>query len=83
MKETEESYNEPNEPHDQWGRPLTLPSKKDSLIKKIGDVFFYTCMGLIFLVVFGWICIIFMPYFLGRSIWEKFENWQVGRQNDL
>ena len=45
---------EPNEPHDEWGRPLTLPSKKDSFIQKIGDAFFYTCMGLIFLVVFGW-----------------------------
>tara|TARA_Y100000114_G_C11740562_1_gene318724 strand:- start:1230 stop:1442 length:213 start_codon:yes stop_codon:yes gene_type:complete len=67
---------EPNEPHDEWGRPLKeVEDSKKSNFKKIQDVFFYTFLGLIFLLIFGWIILVFLPYYLGRQVWEKIETW--------
>ena len=40
---------EPNEPHDEWGRPLPEPTKQPSFIDKARDVFFYSFLGLFFL----------------------------------
>ena len=46
---------------------------------KIRDIFFYTLVGLLFLALFGWILIIFLPYYFGRAIWEKFELWYINK----
>ena len=70
---------EPNEPHDEWGRPLPEPTKQPSYINKARDVFFYTFLGLFFLLIFGWILIIFLPYYFGKAVWEKFELWYLNR----
>ena len=70
---------EPNEPHDEWGRPLLEPTKEPSYIDKARDVFFYTFLGLFFLLIFGWILIIFLPYYFGKAVWEKFELWYINR----
>ncbi len=68
--------NEPNEPHDEWGRPLEkIKDSKKGFFTTIQDVFFYTLIGLIFLIIFGWIMLVFLPYYLGRQVWEKIETW--------
>lgn len=70
---------EPNEPHDEWGRPLPEPVKKNRYLDKARDVFFFTFVGLIFLAIFGWILLVFLPYYFGKAIWEKFELWYINR----
>jgi len=70
---------EPNEPHDEWGRPLKTTDKKNSIFDTVRDVSFFTVVGLLFLALFGWILIIFLPYYFGRAIWEKFELWYINR----
>ena len=68
--------NEPNEPHDEWGRPLEkMEDQKKGIFRTIQDVVFYTLIGLIFLIIFGWIMLVFLPYYLGRQVWEKVETW--------
>jgi|TARA_B100001939_G_C16464984_1_gene414624 hypothetical protein len=52
-------------------------------MKKLQDIFFYTFLGMIFLVIFGWIIILFLPYYFGRAIWERFENWYVKKGEKL
>jgi len=70
---------EPNEPHDEWGRPLPEPTKKPKLLDRARDVFFFTFVGLIFLAIFGWILLVFLPYYFGKAVWEKFELWYMNR----
>ena len=67
---------EPNEPHDQWGRPIEQPQ---TLLSRLKDVFFYTWLGVLFFILFGWITIIFLPYFLGREVWQRYENWYINK----
>ncbi len=70
---------EPNEPHDEWGRPLETINKNNSILNTIRDIFFFTVVGLLFLALFGWILIVFLPYYFGRAIWEKFELWYINK----
>jgi hypothetical protein len=70
---------EPNEPHDEWGRPLEFTNKKLKIFDSLRDVFFYTFVGIIFIVIFGWILIVFLPYYLGREIWQRFELWYINK----
>ena len=70
---------EPNEPHDEWGRPLPEQIKKPRLLDRARDVFFFTFVGLIFLAIFGWILLVFLPYYFGKAVWEKFELWYMNR----
>tara|TARA_R100001460_G_scaffold8441_5_gene20898 strand:+ start:3210 stop:3428 length:219 start_codon:yes stop_codon:yes gene_type:complete len=70
---------EPNEPHDEWGRPLKITNNKYKFFDKLRDVFFYTFVGIIFIVIFGWILIVFLPFYLGREIWQRFELWYINK----
>ena len=70
---------EPNEPHDEWGRPLKEPETTFSLFSAVRDKFFFFAVGLVFLLVFGWILILFLPYYMGRNIWERFEIWYINK----
>lgn len=67
---------EPNEPHDQWGRPIEEPT---SWLQKTRDIVFFSCVGIMFLVIFGWIILMFLPFYLGREIWQRFENWYINK----
>ena len=51
----------------------------ENILDTLRDVFFFTVVGLLFLALFGWILIIFLPYYFGRAIWEKFELWYINR----
>ena len=70
---------EPNEPHDEWGRPIEPVEPEQTMLDRVRDIFFFSCVGIIFLVIFGWILLVFMPYYLGREIWHRFENWYINK----
>tara|TARA_R100000734_G_C3273567_1_gene68910 strand:- start:298 stop:531 length:234 start_codon:yes stop_codon:yes gene_type:complete len=74
---------EPNEPHDKWGRPLskTKPVKQTHFLEKIRDYIFYSVLGLVVIVIFGWLLLICLPYFFGKSVWEKAEDAYIKRLN--
>jgi len=46
---------------------------------KFRDIIFYTVIGLLFGGFVLSIIIICLPYYLGRTLWEKFEDWQLRR----
>ena len=72
---------EPNEPHDEWGRPLPEPKpvKQSNLLEKIRDYIFYSVFGLVVLIIFGWLLLICLPYYFGKAIWDKIENAYIRR----
>jgi uncharacterized membrane protein len=52
-----------------------MEDQKKGFFRTIQDVVFYIFIGLIFLIIFGWIILVFLPYYLGRQVWEKVETW--------
>ena len=87
----EEEYGQaPTEPHDEYGRPVKkrkMPknwakkiaaynNNRGNQMKKFRDIIFYTVIGLLFGGFVLSIIIICLPYYLGKKLWEKFEDWQ-------
>ena len=67
---------EPDEPHDQWGKPIVEPT---SWLQKTRDIVFFSCVGTIFVITVIVFYVIFLPYYLGREIWQRFENWYINK----
>ena len=73
---------EPNEPHDEWGRPIIeqQPLQKQSeWTRKLRDILAYTFLGLLFVIVVVGFYLVFLPYYLGREVWQKLERFYINK----
>tara|TARA_R100000231_G_scaffold97194_2_gene72684 strand:+ start:1797 stop:1952 length:156 start_codon:yes stop_codon:yes gene_type:complete len=48
-------------------------------MEKIRDIIFFTFVGLGVIIIFGWITLIFLPYYIGREVWQRYENWYINK----
>lgn len=46
-------------------------------MEKVRDIIFFSVVGLAFIIIFGWIMIMFLPYYIGREVWQRFELWYI------
>ena len=73
---------EPNEPHDEWGRPINeqRPLEKYSeWFKRTRDIIAFTLMGILFVIVVFAFYIVFLPYYLGREVWHRWEKFYINK----
>jgi len=50
-----------------------------SKFKLVQDIIFFTTVGLFFTVLFLSILIFFLPYYVGREVWGRYEIWYINR----
>jgi len=48
-------------------------------LKIVQDVVFYTTIGIFFTVLLLSIAIFFLPYYVGREVWYRWEVWYMNR----
>lgn len=46
---------------------------------KFRDILFYTVIGLLFGGFVLALMLICLPYYIGRELWQKVEDWQMNR----
>ena len=46
---------------------------------KFRDILFYTVIGLLFGGFVLALMLICLPYYLGRELWQRVEDWQMNR----
>ncbi len=46
---------------------------------KFRDILFYTVIGLLFGCFVLALMLICLPYYLGRELWHRLEDWQMNR----
>ena len=78
MKEKEVTImlEEPNEPHDHWGRTL---QKKESMFVKLRDIFVFTFTGIIFVFVLILFYSIYLPFYVGREVCHRLEKLYINK----
>jgi|TARA_R110000868_G_scaffold378543_2_gene643996 hypothetical protein len=45
--------------------------------KFVQDIFFYITIAILFMALFILIVLFYLPYYLGRAIWIRIEDWQI------
>jgi len=48
-------------------------------LKAIQDIIFFTTVGLFFTALFLSIALFFLPYYVGREVWNRWEVWYINR----
>ena len=50
-----------------------------SKFKLVQDIIFFTAVGLFFTALFLSIALFFLPYYVGREVWGRYEIWYINR----
>ena len=51
----------------------------EAKLKTIQDVVFYTTIGIFFTVLLLSIALFFLPYYVGREVWNRLEVWYMNK----